>query len=262
MLEQMYAEFTYSFFIWSAVVGLVLGSFLNVVIYRLPIIEELVELEKNLLPKTLWGRSHCSHCGSQISWYNNIPIISWLFLRGKTSCCEKAIHWRYPFVEFITGGVSVFLMSFWGPTAQYLFFLLLSSIAICLIFIDIDHMMLPDKLTLSFLWLVLIFAAIGVYGEPGSAILGACFGYFFLWLISFVFKVIYKKDGVGCGDMKLLAAIGALTGWMAIPVVMMTTLAIFALYAVILRINKETQYPFGPFIIAGALFWPLASQYI
>lgn len=266
VLADLYQNCFYYVIAWAAFVGLVIGSFLNVLIIRLPMIEGLVDNDldgdEKKLPLTLMGRSHCPHCGTEIPWRHNIPLLSWLLLRGRGACCQKPIHWRYPVVELITSLATVGMVMSFGLTEMALFGVVLSSLFISLVIIDIDHMMLPDKLTGMVLWSVLVASVMGVHGEPSQAIIGACVGYGFLSFIALVFKVLYKKDGIGGGDAKLLAGIGALVGALAVPGVMMGAVATFAFYAVAMgRFDKDARYPFGPFIVLGYVMWVIFGPY-
>lgn len=263
MLMEMYGEVTSYFLAWSLLIGLVLGSFLNVIILRLPEIEDLVDdgMESGL-PKTIMGRSYCPCCKAQIPIWLNVPVLSWAWLRGKSKCCGKPIHWRYPLVELATGFLSLCLMSYFGPTGEYLLAMTIGCLSICLMMIDFDHMVLPDKLTLSFLWSVLLGSVFGLFVTPESAIIGGAVGYGFIALIGFVFKYLKGKDGIGMGDAKLLAAVGALVGPFAVPGVMLGALVTFAFYAVTVGCRSDdSKYPLGPFIILGMCLWLVFGPY-
>lgn len=263
-MADIYQDCFWGVVVWASLMGLLLGSFLNVVILRVPMIEELLdEDEENpLLPKTLMGRSHCPHCGTMIPWYRNIPVIAWLMLRGRAACCQKPIHWRYPVIELLTGVTTGVLVAVFGPTPLAVFFVLIACIMICLVVIDIDHLLLPDALVYPLLWTVLIGAACGVYGNANDAIWGAVAGYAFLAVTAFIFKTIHKKDGVGGGDAKLLACLGALAGVLAIPGIMIGTMVSFALYAVAMkRLGRGIYHPLGPFLILGYLSWVTIGPY-
>lgn len=263
MLMEMYGEVTSYFLIWSLLIGLVLGSFLNVVILRLPTIEDLIDDDEIVnLPRTIMGRSYCPHCQSKIPMRLNIPVISWLWLRGRSRCCGNSIHWRYPLVELSTGLLSLILMLSFGPSGEYVFALTIGCLAICLMAIDLDHMVLPDKLTYPLLWSVLLGSVLGLFTTPESAICGAVVGYGFIALIGFVFKILKGKDGIGMGDAKLLAGVGALVGPFAVPGVMLGALVTFAFYAVLVGARSEdAKYPLGPFIILGMCLWLLLGPY-
>lgn len=263
MLMEMYGEVPSYFLAWSLMIGLILGSFLNVVILRLPAIEDLVDegMESDL-PKTIMGRSYCPCCKTKIPIWLNVPILSWVWLRGTSKCCGKPIHWRYPLIELATGFLSLCLMNYFGPTAEYLLAMIIGCLSISLMMIDFDHMVLPDKLTYPFLWSVLLGSVFGLFVTPESAIVGAVVGYGFIALIGSVFKYLKGKEGIGMGDAKLLAAVGALVGPFAVPGVMLGALATFAFYAVTLGGRSEGEkYPLGPFIIAGMCFWLVFGPY-
>lgn len=255
---EIYNMYPVLFFIYVFTIGLIIGSFLNVVILRLPIIEGLVEDSANKLPKTLMGRSHCPCCGDQLPWYVNVPVFSWLILRGKAKCCGSKIHWRYPFVELTTAlFMSLMLLTF-GPTAKMFFGLVLGCQLICLAVVDFEHMLLPDKLTYGVLWTSLLSSVWSVFLGPESAIIGAIIGFLFVGLINEVFKWISGKSGIGGGDYKLAAGLGSIAGSMAVPGIVGAAFLLFACYGLACRFNgRAGQLPLGPFLILGFLVWQI-----
>lgn len=257
--------------------SLLVGSFLNVVIYRLPVIHQrrwaqdardtLQELEQlSLPPAPAQGRfnlsvprSACRHCGHVLRWYENIPVCSYLALRGRCSACATPISPRYPLVELLTAALSVWVASqssFGWPLA---FGLLLTWLLIAMSFIDLDHYLLLDDLTYSLLWTGLLLSVLGGPISPSSAILGALCGYLSLWSLAALFKLLTGKDGMGGGDFKLLAALGAWLGASQLPlVVLLASLSGLAivLVASLLQRRLVRQIPFGPSLaLAGFLCW-------
>lgn len=263
------------FFIFSvAAYGLVIGSFLNVVIYRLPVIldriwHERAQLTLGLEPdqqtepfNLITPRSGCPHCGHQIKAWENIPVISFLLLRGKCSACKAAISIRYPLVELLTAALSVSVAWSFGVTAATLAGLIFIWALIPLALIDYDHQILPDAITLPFLWLGLVVNFYGVFANLYSAVIGAIAGYLSLWLVYQVFKLLTKKEGMGFGDFKLLAMLGAWLGWQLLPLTIL--LAAFSgaviggAFLVLSKHGRDHPIPFGPFLcVAGwiALLW-------
>ncbi len=256
------------------VLGLLVGSFLNVVILRLPVMmerrwrRECAEFldhpagEADAPFDLVTPRSRCPHCGHLITALENIPVISYLVLRGRCRSCGAGISARYPFVELLSAGVAVSVAWQFGVTWQTAFALLLSWALLALTFIDLDRTWLPDDITLPFLWLGLLINTAGVFTDPVSAIIGAVAGYLVLWFVYQVFKKLTGKEGMGYGDFKLLAMLGAWLGWQAIPlIVILSSLVgtVFGLGFILLRrLGREQPIPFGPYLaIAGwiALLW-------
>jgi leader peptidase (prepilin peptidase) / N-methyltransferase len=255
-------------------IGLLVGSFLNVVIHRLPKMMEKqwaaeVAEFKGETPaheasfNLMLPRSHCPKCAHQIQWYENIPVISYLFLRGKCSACQTAISLRYPTIELATGALFYYCIWRWGLTPTGFAWCGFSAALITLSMIDWDTTLLPDNITLPLLWAGLLLAALKMTNVTlESAIWGAAAGYFSLWLIYWVFKLITGKEGMGYGDFKLFAALGAWFGWQAlIPIILMASV-IGAIIGIALKFSsnlREGGYvPFGPFLgLAGfsALFF-------
>jgi leader peptidase (prepilin peptidase)/N-methyltransferase len=258
--------------------GLLVGSFLNVVILRLPArlehdwrsqCRELLELDGDgeeeagpPPPGIVLGRSRCRGCGHTIKALENVPIVSYLLLRGRCASCGERISPRYPLVELTTA--ALFLVSAWhfGPTVQTAAALVLTAFLIALAVIDADHQLLPDNLTLPLVWGGLLLSLWGVFVGPAASIIGAAAGYGVLWIIYHLFRLLTGKEGMGYGDFKLLGALGAWMGWQMLPLtVLLSSLggALFGLGMMALRRHGRGQpMPFGPFIAAAgwiALIW-------
>ena len=254
----------------AGILGLLIGSFLNVVIYRVPKMmerqwaEECAELTGTPTAPTekfnlLTPRSRCSSCGHQIQWYENIPVVSYLFLRGKCSACAAPYGVRYPLVELVTGGLFFFCAWRWGWTPTALVWCGFSAALLTLAMIDWDTTFLPDDITLPLLWGGLIAAALqwNPAVDLPTALWGAVGGYLSLWGVYWAFKLATGKEGMGYGDFKLFAALGAWFGWPAlIPIILMASV-IGAVIGVVMKFSsglREGGYvPFGPFL-AGAGF--------
>jgi leader peptidase (prepilin peptidase) / N-methyltransferase len=250
------------------IVGLLVGSFLNVVIYRLPKMmerqwaAEVAEFKEETLPdeavfNLILPRSTCPKCSHQIKWYENIPVLSYLFLRAKCSACKTPISLRYPTIELVTGSLFFYCIWRWGLTPTGLAWCGFSATLLSLSMIDWDTTLLPDDMTLPLLWAGLLLAALRVTNVSlESATWGAAAAYFSLWLIYWVFKLITGKEGMGYGDFKLFAALGAWFGWQAlIPIILMASV-IGAIIGIALKFSsnlREGGYiPFGPFLgLAG-----------
>lgn len=250
--------------------GLLVGSFLNVVIYRLPKMmaqqwaSECAELSGQTLQPVaeklslVSPRSRCSHCGHMLSWYENIPLASYIFLRGKCSVCNRPYGLRYPAVEVATGLMFSFCAWRWGSTPAALAWCGFSAALLTLAVIDWDTTLLPDDVTLPLLWAGLIFAALRFNPAVhlSDALWGAVAGYLSLWLVYWVFKWVTGKEGMGYGDFKLFAALGAWFGWSALlPIILMASV-IGAVVGIAMRFSsglREGGYiPFGPFLsVAG-----------
>lgn len=251
------------------VLGLVVGSFLNVVIYRLPIMleaqwrAECVELSgKETPPAERFNlavpRSRCSKCGHQIRWYENIPLVSYLFLRGKCAACATPISLRYPLVELTTGALFFYCAWHWGVTPTALAWSGFSASLLALALIDWDSTLLPDDITLPLLWAGLIAATLQWTSVTLSAAFwGAVAGYLSLWLVYWAFKLVTGKEGMGFGDFKLFAALGAWFGWQAlVPIILMASV-IGAIVGIVMKFSsalREGGYlPFGPFLAGAGL---------
>ncbi len=249
-------------------IGLLVGSFLNVVIYRLPKMmesqwaAEVAEFKGELLPdeaafNLMLPRSRCQKCSHQIQWYENIPVLSYLFLRGKCSACKTPISVRYPTIELVTGALFSYCIWRWGLTPTGLAWCGFSATLLSLSMIDWDTTLLPDDMTLPLLWAGLLLAALKVTNiSLESATWGTAAGYFSLWLIYWIFKLVTGKEGMGYGDFKLFAALGAWFGWQAlIPIILMASV-IGAVIGIALKFSSKLReggyIPFGPFLgLAG-----------
>lgn len=270
-LEASPLALTASFF----VLGLVVGSFLNVVILRLPRMmerdwraqcRELLQLEADPADtealSLVTPRSHCPACRHRIRWYENIPVMSYLFLGGKCSNCGKHISLRYPVIEIIAGllaAVSAWQFGF-GMTA--IFATLFSWALLTLCMIDFDTQYLPDDITLPFLWLGLGVNLFGLFVPLHAAVLGAICGYGILWLIYHAFRLLTGKEGMGYGDFKLLGMIGAWLGWGSLPVVIILASLVGAVVGISLILfrdhDRQQPIPFGPYLAAAGwitLIW-------
>jgi len=252
--------------------GLCIGSFLNVVIHRLPKImetrwrAECAELNCEEPPKAerynlVSPRSRCPSCGHAITVLENIPLLSYLALAGKCSACRARISPRYPVVEALTGALTGYIAWHFGFTFAAAAAMYFAWTMIALAFIDLDTFYLPDDLTLPLVWAGLIFSLAGGYTDLNSAVIGACGGYLALWLVFWLFKIVTGKEGMGYGDFKLLAAIGAWLGWKMLPLVILLSSFAGAIVGVALiilaRRGRNVPIPFGPYLaIAGlvALF--------
>lgn len=258
------------------VIGLLVGSFLNVVIYRLPIMinhawsRECRELAGDATPEitaeTAYNlvvpASSCPHCQRPIRATENIPILSYLFLKGRCAGCGTPIPRRYPLVELITAVLSVIVALHYGFGVQALAALLFTWAMVPLFMIDFDHQILPDSITLPLLWAGLLLSLFGVFIDSTASIIGAAAGYLSLWSIYHVFRLLTGKEGMGYGDFKLLGAIGAWTGWQQLPVVILFSSVVGAAIGIGLILLKGRDHnqpmPFGPFLAAAGwltLLW-------
>ena len=249
----------------SVVVGLLIGSFLNVVIYRVPVMMErgwtqfakehlqLELTEKEQQPFNLMKPdSRCPKCHAPVKAWQNIPIVSYLMLGGKCGSCKTPISIRYPLIELLTGILFGVVAWQYGWTMAAFGGLILTALLIALTFIDADTQYLPDSLTLPLIWLGLLFNLNGTFVPLKSAVLGAVFGYMSLWLLCFIYKLLTGKIGMGNGDFKLLAALGAWLGVGILPVLVFMAALIGLVGAIIGRIAKGQYFAFGPSLaIAG-----------
>jgi len=248
--------------------GLIVGSFLNVVIHRLPKMMEAdwqcqcAELRGEELPPTepltlATPRSRCPHCSHGITAMENIPVISWLFLRGKCSSCKAPISIRYPLVEAATGLLSAYAAFHFGFGLQAAGAILFVWAMIALTGIDFDTQLLPDSITLPMVWLGLLFNLLGTYTSLSSAVIGAMAGYLSLWSVYWGFRLATGKEGMGFGDFKLLAAIGAWLGWQMLPVTILLSSLVGAIVGVGLIVlakrGRNVPIPFGPYLAAAGL---------
>lgn len=265
------------------ILGLLVGSFLNVVIYRLPVmlkrqwrsdcIHYLQESNDPALATSRKAdtpsdfnlttpRSRCPHCHHLIRAWENIPLLSYVFLRGKCHACGHAISMRYPLIELLSAILVTLVAWKFGVTPQAGMALLLTWALLALTFIDLDHLYLPDDITLPFLWLGLLAGLYGVFTDITSSVWGAAAGYAVLWTIYIVFKKFTGKEGMGFGDFKLLAMLGAWLGWQKLPaIIFMSSLvgAVVGISLILLRRHQRgTPIPFGPYLAAAGwivLLW-------
>lgn len=265
---------TPSFFIsFITIIGLMVGSFLNVVIYRLPEmmkrnwLQQCAELHGKAIEtlptfNLITPRSACPHCGHKITALENIPIISYLALRGRCSQCQARISPRYPIVEAVTALMSGFVAWHFGYSLITIAVLIFVWSLIALAVIDLNTQLLPDDITLPLLWLGVLVNMNDGFTDLHSAIIGVMAGYLSLWSIYWCFKLITGKEGMGYGDFKLLAAIGAWLGWSMLPIVILFSSLVGAIAGIGLiiaaKLKKNIPIPFGPYLVGGALialFW-------
>lgn len=255
--------------------GLIIGSFLNVVIGRLPRMlhkawseqcsEYMKQPPQGEIPKPynlVFPRSHCPKCHHLISAIENIPVISFLFLKGQCRHCKAPISWQYPLIEILTGVLSIVVAYYFGLTWQTLAALLLTWSLVVLTVIDLEEQLLPDDITLPMVWLGLLVNSQGLFTTLQSAVYGAILGYLFLWSIYWLFKLLTGKEGMGYGDFKLLAMLGAWLGVKALPVIILLSSVVGLIVGLTLialkRITREQPIPFGPYLaMAGwlSLLW-------
>ena len=266
----------------AGLLGLIVGSFLNVVIHRLPIMMErdwaaqCAELKGEAPPafeplSLARPRSRCPRCGHAISALENIPVVSWLVLRGKCKGCAAPISVRYPLIEALTGLLFAYAAWRFGFTAAGLGALAFFAALVALTGIDFDTQLLPDDITLPLLWLGLALNAFGVYTDLKSAVIGAMAGYLSLWAVYWSFKLVTGKEGMGYGDFKLLAALGAWLGWQMLPLTVLLSSLVGAVVGIALMVfarhGRNVPIPFGPYLAAAgaiALLWgkPLTHAYL
>lgn len=248
--------------------GLLIGSFLNVVIYRVP---KMMQRESDNyvahesgkpLPHTehfnlMLPRSACPQCGHRITALENIPVVSYLFLRGKCSGCKTPISARYPIIELLTGILSAFLIWRFGSGLAGLATLLFAYLLIAMTFIDADTQLLPDDLTLSLLWAGLLVNLQSTFVPLSDAVIGAAAGYLALWSIYWLFKLVTGKEGMGYGDFKLLAALGAWLGWSMLPIILLLSSVVGAIVGICLiafhKRGRDNPIPFGPYLAAAGM---------
>lgn len=254
--------------------GLIVGSFLNVVIYRLPIMMEsqwrrdcceLLEVDEKQPSQTInlaVPNSHCPSCGQAIKAWQNIPVLSYMILGGKCHNCRTSISIRYPIIELLSGLMTLSLMVYFDASLALFGAMFFTWALITLTMIDIDQQLLPDDITLPLLWLGLILNVGQTYVSLGDAVIGAAAGYLSLWSVFWLFKLLTGKDGMGYGDFKLLAALGAWMGWQAIPLIILLSSVVGAVVGISLMIlksrGKDIPIPFGPYLaMAGwiSLLW-------
>ncbi len=275
MLEQVVAVFEaipLFFYICVALLSLTVGSFLNVVVYRLPkmlerewygecrefLADEVSKIPAKTIPKISLSKpdSTCPKCGHAIRFYENVPVLSWLVLGGKCSQCKNAISKRYPIVELSTAILSLVVAQVYGVSIFTVFMLLLTWGLISLTLIDLDHMLLPDQIVLPFLWLGLLFNIDAGFVTLDQAVIGAAAGYMSLYSVFWLFKLLTGKEGMGHGDFKLFALFGAWIGWQLLPLLILMASVVGAIVGISLMVFKghkrEQAIPFGPYIaVAG-----------
>ena len=243
--------FFYSFLIFT--LGVCLGSFANVCIYRLPKNKQIIS-----------GRSFCPKCKKKIIWHDNLPLISFLFLSGKCRKCNKAISLRYFIVELITGFIFLLIYLISDSLSSIIFLSTLSLIFVLIFFIDLENFIIPDVLNFSVMALGLLKNFIPNFNtslihEINQSIIGGIVGYVSIWLIIYLYKTFKKIDGMGLGDAKLMAGIGLLFGWQSIPFVLFVSSILGLIFVVPSLIKKQktmrTEIPFGPFIIVACLIY-------
>ncbi|MCK5829843.1 MAG: prepilin peptidase [Methylococcales bacterium] len=257
------------------IVGLLIGSFLNVVIYRLPIMmqrgwkkecTEYLELkrsdEDNEPFNLTLPLSRCPNCNADIKPYQNIPVVSYLFLKGKCANCKAHISLRYPLIESFTGIVSAIVAWHFGYSIEMFFALILTWSLVALSFIDLDHQLLPDSINFPLLWLGLFLSLFSVFTDSHSSIIGALAGYLSLWSVYQVFKLVTSKEGMGYGDFKLLAVFGAWFGWQYLPMIILFSSLVGAVIGISMIIfvkkDKNIPIPFGPYLATAgwiAMIW-------
>jgi leader peptidase (prepilin peptidase)/N-methyltransferase len=260
---------------FAGVLGLLVGSFLNVVILRVPArmtaawqreARDILGLEADptpLPPGIVRVPSHCMHCQHPLSPLDNIPVFSWLWLRGRCRYCQAGISAQYPLVELLSGVLCMVIVWKFGPTWVALAGLALTWTLIALAGIDLRTQLLPDQLTLPLLWLGLVLALLPVFVSAPAAIIGSAIGYLSLWSVYWLFKLLTGKEGMGHGDFKLLAALGAWMGPVALlPIILLSSLIGALVGGTLIALRKherEIPMPFGPFIAAAGWVWFVAG---
>lgn len=275
LFVNMHKEMPFIFYAYFTIIGLAIGSFLNVVIYRLPIMLERAfkdeydeyfhpEKERPIRPvfNLITPRSRCPNCGHMITAIENIPVLSFLFLGGKCKKCKTKISIRYPLVELFTGIMTLAVSYIYGPTIQMLAVLILVWGLIAISGIDFDKQIIPDEIVLPLLWVGILANTYshGIFVDLETSVYGAVFGYMIPWLIYWIYKVIRHKEGMGYGDFKLYACLGAWLGVYMLPAIIFISCVLGAIFGGILLLNRKKDIPFsfGPYIsIAGfiVLVW-------
>lgn len=261
---ELFQQNSVVFYTFVVLVGLSIGSFLNVVIYRFPIMlendwksqcRELLELEQpdNEPAVTLSSpASTCPSCGHKIRAWENIPLLSYLFLKGRCSSCKTKISIQYPMIELLTGILSLAVAYKFGVSWQTLFALILTWSLIAMSVIDIHKQILPDDISLPVLWLGLLLSVFSIYIDSATSITGAAVGYLILWSVYQLFKLLTGKEGMGYGDFKLLALFGAWFGWKYIPLIIILSSATGAIIGISMMVfnkhERNTPIPFGPYL--------------
>jgi len=277
-IALLFSQLPWFFYLTVALVSLAIGSFLNVVIYRTPkmmeyswyhdcrefLAEEVANIKAKNLPKISLSKpdSTCPNCDHKIRYYENIPLLSWLLLKGKCSQCTNKISARYPLIEISTMLLSLIVAQHFGATLTTFWVLLLTWCLITLTMIDFDHMLLPDQITLPLLWLGLLININSTFVPLTDAVIGAAVGYMSLFSIFWLFKLLTGKEGMGFGDFKLFAVFGAWIGWQLLPLLILMASVVGAIVGISLMLFKNHQreqgIPFGPYLaVAGwvTLLW-------
>ncbi|WP_456431389.1 prepilin peptidase [Thermosulfuriphilus sp.] len=243
-------------YIFSFLVGAVWGSFLNVCIFRLPRGCSIVS-----------PGSHCPHCQSPIHWYDNIPLVSFLVLRGRSRCCQQPISWQYPLVETLSALLAVATVHRFGFSPLAILYFLFISALVVVTFVDLHHQIIPDEVSLSGIIVGLLASVLRSDLSLIDSALGVIVGGGILWLVAFVYQRLTGREGMGGGDIKLLAMIGAFLGWKAIPFVIFLSALVGSLVGILLMLFKrgatiKLAIPYGPFLSLGALIWVFFGEKI
>ncbi|CAG9297954.1 prepilin peptidase [Celerinatantimonas diazotrophica] len=280
-LHTIWQQLPIFFWVLCVAVALVIGSFMNVLIYRLPLILKrqwknecetfLAEIkDEPQLPQgrfdLAYPRSQCPHCHHKIPFWWNIPVLSFILLRGRCHNCRQAISWRYPIVELLSVAITILLFWRFSLSIQWLWACVFALALIAAACIDLKTLLLPDQLTLPLLWLGLLVNTHQLFVSTHQSLWGAAFGYSSLWVLYWCFKLLTKKEGMGYGDFKLFAAIGAWLGWSSLPIILLFSSAAGALVGIAVlakqRKRQQLQLPFGPFLAASALVYLVFGEQI
>ncbi|BFL85919.1 A24 family peptidase [Shewanella baltica] len=294
ILSQSLNQSPWLFIALSFIFAATIGSFLNVVIHRFPVMmkrewqqecnQYLQEYHEDIVKKIgieqlnkpidtfpekynlVVPGSACPKCKTSIKPWHNLPLLGWLMLKGKCAACHAPISARYPIIEFITGLLIATLAWHFGPSWQFVFASILTFVLVALTGIDLDEMLLPDQMTLPLLWLGLIINLNHTFASPTDAIIGAAAGYLSLWSIFWLFKILTGKEGMGYGDFKLLAVFGAWLGWQMLPLVILLSSLVGAVVGITMIVSKRLKQgnpiPFGPYIAAAGWIALLFGQQI
>jgi leader peptidase (prepilin peptidase)/N-methyltransferase len=237
------------------ILGLVLGSFANVVIYRFQKGENVA-----------YPRSRCPNCQTLVAWYDNVPVLSWLLLRGRCRACKNAISVRYPIVELLTGALFALIFLKHGMTWSTLEYLILAWGLVVVSFIDFDLMILPDVFTLSGIVIGLLGAALNPERSFSASLIGVLIGGGFLWAVAYLYLIVRKEEGMGGGDIKLLAWLGAVLGWTAVPFIVLVSSLLGSVVGLALALRRQaglkSVIPFGPYLALAALLFLLGGDRI
>lgn len=263
---SVFEQYPVLFILAALILGLVVGSFLNVVILRMPPLLEYnwkkdyaefteTKFDEKEPPGISLERSHCPHCKQQLLARHNIPLFGFMFLKGKCGFCGQSISWRYPLIELLTGLLTALMALYYGVNLQFLAAILLVWFLVAITWIDLDTFLIPDQLSLTLLWFGLFFSLFDFSVTPEVAIVGVLVGYLSLWLLFHLFKLVTGKEGMGYGDFKLLAAGGAWLGYEPLIVVLLVSSFSGLFFAVLQKIagNSEQKIPFGPYLSIGIL---------